>query len=84
MGVSHEKNLPITSVQVDLDYSQNHPVSSPADPKQRALQVTRMVRRIRIDGVIDASGREALLKGAERCPVSRTLEAGLAITTTLV
>jgi putative redox protein len=84
VGVSHEKNIPLSAVDVELDYSQNHAISTPADPRQRELKVTRMVRRIRLKGPPDSAAREALLQGAERCPVSRSLEGGIAITTTLL
>lgn len=84
VGVSHEKKIPLTAVDVELDYSQNHAISTPADPKQRELKVTRMVRRIRLEGPSDAAARAALLQGAERCPVSRSVEGGIAIATTLL
>jgi putative redox protein len=62
-----------------------HLRTSPArDPDRRVLtegarQVTRIERRIELNGALTEEQRARLLEIADRCPIKRNLEAGLQV-----
>lgn len=83
MGVSREKQIDLRAVQVRVVHKQNIKVDGPHDPRQRSLRMTELRRHIEVQGEIGEKEREALLWGANHCPVSNTLEGAVKITTRL-
>lgn len=83
VGVAREKNIPLEELQVRVVHKQNIQVAGPHDPTQRGLKITELRRHIEIKGDISNAEAEALLWGANHCPVSNTLEDAVPIQTRL-
>lgn len=82
VGVSHEKNIALTGVKVRVAHQQNiTDCYGPLDPRQRGLKITRLRRHIEVTGDLNEDDVEALLWGANHCPVSNSLEGAIEIDT---
>lgn len=82
-GVSREHNIPLEKVACQVSHKQNKLCYGPNDPGQRGLKITVLTRHIQVWGTISEAQSDQLLYGAEHCPVSNTLEAGVRIRTTI-
>jgi uncharacterized OsmC-like protein len=83
VGVSRERKIDLQDARVRVVHKQNIKVDAPHDPRQRSLRVSALRRHIEVKGNISEEEREALLWGANHCPVSNTLEGAVKITTRL-
>jgi uncharacterized OsmC-like protein len=83
VGVAHDKGIDLRGVEVDISHKQNIVVGGPLDPRQRQLRMTELRRSIRVRGELSDQERDAILWGANHCPVSNTLEGGVDLTTSL-
>ncbi len=68
------KNWPLQKVRVEVVHSKE---KAGADEPLR----DRFVRKLRLEGALDAEQRQKLLEIAQKCPVHRTLEAGAVVET---
>ena len=76
------KGWPLRRVGVRLSHSRNH-VFDCAHCEQDDSRVDRIDRELTFDGDLDDEQRRRLVEIAEKCPVHRTLTAGVRIVTTL-
>lgn len=83
VGVAREKNIQLDDIRVRVVHKQNIKVAGPHDPEQRSLKITELRRHITVKGDIGDEEAEALLWGANHCPVSNTLEGAVPIKTRL-
>jgi len=83
VGVSREKNIKLEGAKVRVAHQQNIKVAGPHDPKQRSLKITQLRRHIEVHGNLSEEDQEALLWGANHCPISNTLEGSVEIITRL-
>jgi uncharacterized OsmC-like protein len=83
VGVSREKNINLAGIKVRVVHKQNIKVAGPHDPAQRGLKITELRRHIQVSGDLSEDDAQALLWGAEHCPISNTLEGAVAIETRL-
>jgi uncharacterized OsmC-like protein len=83
VGVAYEKGITLHGIEVDIKHKQNIAVKGPKDTKQRQLKITELRRTIRLQGPHSEEEHEALLWGANHCPVSNSLEGAIAIKTQL-
>jgi uncharacterized OsmC-like protein len=83
VGVAHERQITLDELDVRVEHEQNITVSGPKDPRQRRLKITGLRRRIRVKGPREDAERDALLWGADHCPVSNSLEGAIDITTSI-
>ena len=82
MGVSREKNIALAGVKVRVAHQQNiTDCYGPFDPRQRSLKITKLRRHIEVKGDLSEEDVEALLWGANHCPVSNSLEGAIEIET---
>jgi putative redox protein len=76
------KKWPLEHVSVELSHSRTHANDCAAcDESTEHLQL--IDRTITLTGDLDAAQRDALLAIADKCPVHRTLHAGVLVTTTM-
>ena len=73
---------PLEQVVVRLRHSRNH-AQDCVDCETKATKLDRIDREISLQGPLDADQRARLLDIANSCPVHRTLESGVDITTRL-
>ncbi len=71
---ARRKDMPLQAVHVELDLARG---ATPAEG-------SRIARRIRLDGALDAAARERLLQIANGCPVHKLLSNPIHIDSTLV
>lgn len=83
VGVAYEKEITLHGIEVEVKHKQNIVVTGPKDTKQRQLKITELRRTIRLRGPHSEEEQEALLWGANHCPVSNSLEGAIAISTRL-
>lgn len=79
---AEKKGWPVREVTVRLTHGKVHGVDQEACAFREA-RVDRIEREIRIDGELDAEQRARMLEIADRCPVHRTLSAGVFVDTTV-
>jgi putative redox protein len=77
------KGWPLEEVSVRLRHGKVHGVDEEAC-ENREARVDRMEREVTIEGALDDEQRARLLEIADRCPVHRTLSAGVVIETRAV
>ncbi len=80
---ARRKDLPLDHVRVTLSHERTHSDDC-ADPDDAPCRIERITRSIELTGDLDDDQRSRLLAIADRCPVHRTLEADLRVTTELV
>jgi putative redox protein len=76
------RKLPLARVAVRLRHDRIH-AGDCADCENDDARIDRIQRHLTLDGPLDASQRERLLDIADRCPVHRTLHAGVRVETVL-
>lgn len=83
---AEHKNLPVERVSVEVDHAKVHAADcldcAEAD-RARSGKIDRFERAITITGDLDEATRQRMLQIADRCPVHKTLHAGVAIVTKL-
>ncbi len=77
---ARRKGWPLTGISVDVTHDKVHAQDAEAG---QATRIDRFVRRITLEGDLDADQRAKLLEIADKCPVHRTLEKGAQIETEL-
>ncbi|MER6395349.1 MULTISPECIES: OsmC family protein [unclassified Kitasatospora] len=80
---AERKGWPLEKVTVALRHERVHAEDCAECESGHGL-VDRITREIRLDGALDAEQRRRLLDIAEKCPVHRTLTAGVVVSTTEV
>jgi uncharacterized OsmC-like protein len=76
------KGWPLEEVTVRLEHSRVHALDE-AQCEDREPRVDRIDRMVEVSGRLSAEQRARLLEIADRCPVHRTLEAGVRVHTRL-
>jgi putative redox protein len=77
------KRWPLDRVRVVVRHRRVH-AEDCRDCETKPGHLDRLEREVELTGALDAAQRQRLLEIANRCPVHRTLEAGVAIETRLV
>ena len=77
------KGLDVSRIAVEITHAKTHAEDCAACVGGTAPLVDHFERRITIDGDLDSDQRAALLRIADRCPVHRTLEGQVHISTVL-
>ena len=77
---ARRKDWPLDHVSVDVEHGKIH-AEDCADCETKDGKIDRFVRRIRLEGTLDAAQRARLMEIADRCPVHRTLESEISIVT---
>lgn len=77
---ARRKGWPLNGVSVDVSHDKVH--AQDAEPAAEG-RIDRFLRRIRLEGPLDADQRARLAEIADRCPVHRALERGAQIVTEL-
>ena len=71
------KNIEITSLSVEYSYDKVHAKDCEQCDDSHSGMVDRVTSKIYIDGDFDETTRLRLMEIAQRCPVHKTLEAGI-------
>ncbi len=79
---ARRKGLPLDHVKVTLSHERTHSDDC-AEPDTTPCRIERINRRIEVSGDLDDEQQARLLEIADKCPVHRTLEADLRVSTTL-
>jgi uncharacterized OsmC-like protein len=79
---AERKQWPLEHVSVRLRHRKRH-AQDCQDCEARDARLDHVDREVSLTGPLDPAQRQRLLEIANRCPVHRTLEAGLTVTTTL-
>ena len=77
------KGWPLEGVEVGLRHSRVH-VDDGEQCEGRPVRMDQLERTLRLDGELDEAQRRRLREIADKCPVHRTLEAGVRVTTRVV
>ena len=80
---ARRKKWPLESATVHLRHNRIHAEDCESCEEQDDARMDRIQRVVEITGALDEAQRARLLEIADRCPVHRTLEAGVRIETTL-
>ncbi len=78
------KEWPLEGVLVHLEHGKEHVADCADCPETDAARIDVIERRIELLGPLDDTQRARLLQIADRCPVHRSLHAGVHVRTTLV
>lgn len=83
--VARDEKIALSGMEVYVAHKQNRLDETADSPYQVTcnLRMTEIQRRIVVDGDLSDSDVQALLWGAEHCPVSNTLEGSTRIKTTI-
>lgn len=76
------KGWPLESVRVHLRHRKVH-LEDDRNCESEAAKMDELSRTLEVEGPLDAGQRQRLAEIAERCPVHRTLDAGVRIATRL-
>jgi len=76
------KNMPLERTIVELKHSRLHKKDGETACEGEPVSLERVARTIRLEGDLDADQRSRLMEIADRCPVHRTLTAGIEIRST--
>ena len=71
------KNIDITSLSVEYSHDKVHAKDCEQCDDSHSGMVDRVTSKIYIDGDFDEATRTRLMEIAQRCPVHKTLEAGI-------
>ena len=74
---ARRKSWPLEDVEVQLSHAKIHQQDTLA-----ASRLDQMSRQIKLTGPLDDAQRAQLMQIADKCPVHKTLEAGVQIQTT--
>jgi putative redox protein len=78
------KGINMTSLSVEYSYDKVHADDCEVCEDDHVGMIDRVTSRIFIDGDFDESTRERLVGIAQRCPVHKTLEAGMVFDETVI
>ncbi|MFK7927989.1 MAG: alpha/beta fold hydrolase [Myxococcota bacterium] len=78
------KKWPLEGVLVHLEHNKEHVADCADCPETDAARIDVIERRVELFGPLDDTQRARLLEIADRCPVHRSLHAGVHVRTTLV
>jgi uncharacterized OsmC-like protein/fermentation-respiration switch protein FrsA (DUF1100 family) len=78
------KKWPLEAVRVHLEHNKEHAADCSDCPDTKAARIDVIERRVELVGPLDEQQRTRLLEIADRCPVHRSLHAGVHVRTTLV
>jgi len=79
---AERKGWPLSRVTVALTHDKIH-AEDCADCETKSGRLDRIARELTLDGALDESQRAKLLEIADKCPVHRTLESEVLVTTAL-
>jgi len=79
---AERKGLPLSRVTVTLSHDKIH-AEDCADCETKSGRLDRIERRLAVEGELDDEQRTRLTEIADKCPVHRTLESEIVVTTTL-
>lgn len=79
---ARRKGWPLTHVSVDISHDKVH--AQDAAPNGGSQKIDSFLRKITLEGDLDAEQRQRLLEIADKCPVHKTLEAASHVETVLV
>ena len=79
---AERKGWPLSQVTVALTHDKIH-AEDCADCETKSGRLDRIDRRLTLDGALDDEQRTKLLEIADKCPVHRTLESEVLVTTAL-
>ncbi len=71
------KNIDITSLSVEYSHEKVHAKDCEQCDDSHSGMIDRVTSKIYIDGDFDEATRKRLMEIAQRCPVHKTLEAGI-------
>lgn len=74
---ARRKHILVTSVSVEYSHDRIHAKDCEDCDDTRTGMIDRVTSRIFIDGDFDEATRQRLMEVAQRCPVHKTLEAGI-------
>jgi putative redox protein len=74
---ARRKHILVTSVSVEYSHDRIHAEDCEDCDDSRTGMIDRVTSRIFIDGDFDDATRQRLMDVAKRCPVHKTLEAGI-------
>ncbi len=74
---AQRKNIPMTSLSVEYSFDKVHADDCEQCEDDATGMIDRITSRIFIDGDFDEATRNRLIQIAQRCPVHKTLEAGI-------
>lgn len=77
------KNWPLEGVRVHLEHNKEHVADCADCPDTDAARIDVIERRVELVGPLDGTRRTRLLEIADRCPIHRSLHAGVHVRTTL-
>lgn len=80
---ARRKGWPLERTTVEVHHGKVHAEDCENCESSGAARIDRFVRRLTLDGPLDAEQRQKLLEIANKCPVHRTLEASSRIETEL-
>jgi uncharacterized OsmC-like protein/alpha/beta superfamily hydrolase len=81
---AERKGYPLQRVTVEVTHGKAYADDNATAGSARPARIDQFERRIRLDGALDETQRQDLLRIADRCPVHRTLEASARIVSELV
>ena len=79
---AERKGWPLERVTVTLSHDKIH-AEDCADCETKSGRLDRIDRRLLVEGALDDEQRARLLEIADKCPVHRTLESEVVVTTGL-
>lgn len=79
---ARRKGIPLDHVKVTLSHERTHAVDC-AEPDAAPRRIEKISRHIELTGNLDEQQQARLLDIADKCPVHRTLEGDLRISTTI-
>ena len=79
---AERKGWPLEGVEVRLRHDRIH-ARDCADCETKSGRLDRIERRLTLEGALDEQQRAKLVEIADKCPVHRTLESEVLVTTAL-
>jgi putative redox protein len=77
---ANRKGWPLESVEVKMRTSRSHEVDC-ENCEKSAVGITRIERKVDMQGPLTDEQKQRLLEIADRCPVKQTLERGIKVET---
>lgn len=74
------KNWPLESIRVHVDYDADY-AEDVQHCEEESRRLGRFIRKIELIGDLDEKQQDRLMQMANRCPVHRTLESGISVST---
>lgn len=77
---ANRKGWPLESVEVGMRTSRSHEIDC-ENCEKTAVGITRIERKVDLQGPLSDEQRQRLMEIADRCPVKQTLERGIKVVT---